>query len=280
MKRALVISAILLFGMTNAWLRAVQQPFPDTPIEVQRIADNLYALRGGGPLVRTGNVTIPASGTSLALVTGTGVILVDSKLPGSGAALLQAVRTISDKPVTMIINTHTHGDHVGGNPDFPPTVDVIAQETTAALMREWRPVSGGRPEPNLFAGKNGQGLPTRYLPGAADDRAGERQIDLVFFWPRPHRRRYVGRLPLTEGRARGRCVCTQDLPYHRHQQRRQCDGILTDDLESPFGNFGNRHGRNRALASASLNGRSAALWRVRRRVRAIDARGQARGQVR
>jgi cyclase len=183
MKRALVLSAILLSGMTNAWLRAGQQSFRDTPIEAQRIADNLYALRGGGPLMRTGNVTIPASGTSLALVTGTGVILVDSKLPGSGAALLEAVRGISDKPVTMIINTHTHGDHVGGNPDFPSTVDVIAQETTAALMREWRPVSGGQPEPNLFAGKNGQGLPTRTFRERMKIGQGKEEIDLYFFGP-------------------------------------------------------------------------------------------------
>jgi cyclase len=181
--RAVVLTAIVLCGVTGASLRAVHQPFRDTAIEAERLADNLYALRGGGPLVRTGNVTIPASGTSLALVTGTGVILVDSKLPGSGAALLQAVRGISDKPVTMIINTHTHGDHVGGNLDFPRTVDVIAQETTARLMREWRPVSGGQPEPNLFGGKNGQGLPTRTFRERMAIGQGNEQIDLYFFGP-------------------------------------------------------------------------------------------------
>jgi cyclase len=183
MKRALVLSAIVLSGMTGASIRAFQQPLRDAPIEVQRIADNLYMLRGGGPLVRTGNVTIPASGTSLALVTGTGVVLVDSKLPGSGAALLQAVRSITDKPVNMIINTHTHGDHVGGNPDFGATLDVIAQETTASRMREWRPVSGGRPEPNLFAGRNGEGLPTRTFKERMTIGQGNDQIDLYFFGP-------------------------------------------------------------------------------------------------
>jgi glyoxylase-like metal-dependent hydrolase (beta-lactamase superfamily II) len=183
MKRAVVLSVIVLCGMTAASIRAVQEPLRETPIEVQRIGDNLYMLRGGGPLVRTGNVTIPASGNSLALVAGTGVVLVDSKLPGSGPASLQALRGVTDKPVTMIINTHTHGDHVGGNPDFPRTVDVIAQETTAALMREWRPVSGGRPEPNLFAGKNGQGLPTRTFKERMTIGKGNDQVELYFFGP-------------------------------------------------------------------------------------------------
>ena len=36
----------------------------------------------------------------------------------------------------MIINTHTHGDHVGSNAEFPATVDVVAQENTKANMEK------------------------------------------------------------------------------------------------------------------------------------------------
>ena len=35
---------------------------------------------------------------------------------------------LADRPVTMIINTHTHGDHVSGNVEFPAAVTSITQE--------------------------------------------------------------------------------------------------------------------------------------------------------
>jgi len=40
------------------------------------------------------------------------------------------VKKVTDKPVTTIINTHTHGDHVGSNEGFPASVDIVAQENT------------------------------------------------------------------------------------------------------------------------------------------------------
>ena len=77
-------------------------------------------------------------------------MLVDTKLPGWGAAIIDELKEITDKPVTMIVNTHTHFDHVGGNTEFPATVDIVAHENTASLMKEMRPVSGGPVQPNIF----------------------------------------------------------------------------------------------------------------------------------
>ena len=68
--------------------------------------DNLYVLRGGG-------------GNTAAFVTANGVVIVDTKNPGWGQPLLDKLKTLTDKPVTTIINTHTHYDHVSGNVDFP-----------------------------------------------------------------------------------------------------------------------------------------------------------------
>ena len=51
-----------------------------------------------------------------------GVVVVDTKLAGWGQAILDKIKTISNKPVTMIINTHSHPDHVGSNEAFPATV--------------------------------------------------------------------------------------------------------------------------------------------------------------
>jgi glyoxylase-like metal-dependent hydrolase (beta-lactamase superfamily II) len=68
----------------------------------------------------------------------------------------------------MIINTHTHGDHVSGNVEFPATVEVVTHANTAKNMQEMRPASGVTPAPgtpaNIFKDNNGRGLPRRRSP--------------------------------------------------------------------------------------------------------------------
>ncbi|MCA1585198.1 MAG: MBL fold metallo-hydrolase [Acidobacteria bacterium] len=138
-------------------------------------------IRGGGRTVQIGGVSLPQAGTTAAFVTGTGVVLVDTKLPGWGQPLIDKLKEVTDKPVTMIINTHTHMDHVGGNVEFPATVEVVTHENTAMLMKEMRPVSGGPTQPNLFKEHNGRGLPTRTFKDRLTVGSGTDRIDLYYF---------------------------------------------------------------------------------------------------
>ena len=153
------------------------------PIEAERIRDNLYLLRGGGRTVSIGGAAVPTAGNSLAFIGRNGVIIVDSKLPGCGAAILDKVREITDRPVTTIINTHTHFDHVGGNAKFPESVEVVAHENTAALMGEMRPVTGGPAQPNVFGESGGRGLPRRTFSDRLTLGSGEERIELYWFGP-------------------------------------------------------------------------------------------------
>ena len=50
--------------------------------------------------------------------------------------ILDQVKTVTDKPTTMIINTHTHGDHVGSNMFFPANVEIVTHENTKANMEK------------------------------------------------------------------------------------------------------------------------------------------------
>ena len=94
-----------------------------------------------------------------------GVTLVDTKLAAWGQALLDKVKSITPKPVTTIINTHSHGDHTGNNDKFGK-VEVIAHENTKANMAKMP----------AFAGDNAQFLPSQHLhrqtlrSGKGDDR--------------------------------------------------------------------------------------------------------------
>jgi glyoxylase-like metal-dependent hydrolase (beta-lactamase superfamily II) len=90
---------------------------------IQKVKDRLYMIPGAG-------------GNTAVFETANGVVIVDTKLANNGQAILDQVKTVSAKPVTMIINTHTHGDHTGSNNFFPATIDFVAQENTKTNMEK------------------------------------------------------------------------------------------------------------------------------------------------
>jgi cyclase len=120
MKRMIVLAGLLLAGAIS--LMAAQQGQPAS-LEIQKVKENLYVITGGG-------------GNTAAFITEKGVVVVDTKLPGNGPGILEKVKSVTPKPVTMVINTHTHGDHVGSNSAFTGAVEFIAHENCKASMEQ------------------------------------------------------------------------------------------------------------------------------------------------
>src|SRR5439155_1822161 len=96
---------------------------------------------------------------------------IDTKLPGWGRPLLQAIQTVTDKPVTMIINTHTHGDHTGGNVDFPTATQIVAHERTKVAMQKM----------DAFRGANAKPLPNKTFTERLSFFDGLDRMDLYYF---------------------------------------------------------------------------------------------------
>lgn len=120
MKRIAVLSAIMLGGVAVSGVMAQGLPGIE---EAEQVSENVYRIPGAG-------------GNSIVFVRSEDVVLVDTKLPNSGESILAEIRKITDKPVTMVINTHSHPDHVGSNAFFADNdgVEVVAQANTAARM--------------------------------------------------------------------------------------------------------------------------------------------------
>jgi cyclase len=174
MKRSLVLGTLVVVGALSAVVGAQQaarggQPAPMV-VEIEKLKDNLFVLRGGG-------------GNTAAFITATGVVLVDTKLPGWGKPIIEAVKKLTDKPVTTIINTHTHFDHVSGNVEFPATVDVVTHVNTARLMQEANPVTGLQtgPQPNIFKENGNRGLAKRTFTDRMTLGSGNDRIELYYF---------------------------------------------------------------------------------------------------
>jgi len=157
MRRAVVLGMVIFIGGL-ATLGA--QPAADAPkvVEVEKVKDNLYVLRGGG-------------GNTAVFVTADGVTVVDAKNPGWGAPILAKIKELTPKPVTRLINTHTHGDHVSGNVEFPATIDVVTQENTKTNMEKMP----------IFKEHNNVGMAKRTFKDKMTIGSGADQIDLYYF---------------------------------------------------------------------------------------------------
>jgi cyclase len=175
MKRAMVLGALIAVGalsMALSGYQAAQSPAPMV-VEVEKLKDNLFLLKGGG-------------GNTAVFIGTTGVVVVDTKNPGWGQPILDKIKELTPKPVVTIINTHTHGDHVSGNVAFPATVDIVVQENTKTNMEKMAPVTGitpaaGAAAPSVFAASGGKGLPTRTFKDRMTVGKGADQVDLYYF---------------------------------------------------------------------------------------------------
>jgi len=168
------LGVILGIGVLSAVVAAYQQGQPQGPkvVEVEKLKDNLYMLKGGG-------------GNTAVFVGSSGVVVVDTKLPGWGQPILDKIKELTPKPVTTIINTHTHGDHVSGNVEFPATVDIVVQENTRTNMDKMMnpPGMGGgaATTPTIFQQNNGKGMPKRTFKDKLTIGKGADEIDLYYF---------------------------------------------------------------------------------------------------
>jgi cyclase len=139
-------------------------------IQVEKLKDNLFLLRGGG-------------GNTAVFVGATGVTVVDTKIPGWGQPLLAKIQELTSKPVTRIVNSHTHYDHVGGNVDFPTTVEFVAHANTKVNMERALPPKGAesRVPPDVFKANGGKNMANRTFTDTLTIGSGGDRIDLHYF---------------------------------------------------------------------------------------------------
>jgi len=158
MRRARVLALIVVAGFTVVTLAAQsQRPRIPPTGTIKKVRDNLYVIPGAG-----GNTTV--------FVTRAGVVLVDTKLANNGEAILSQVRSVSGSAVTMIINTHSHPDHIGSNDYFAPSVEKVTHENTKKWMAA-----------NARVASNPAVMPTKTFTDRLTLGSGSDQIDLYYF---------------------------------------------------------------------------------------------------
>src|SRR6185295_2869600 len=168
MKRLILLAALIGTGALS--LAAAQPPAaPAGPrvIDILKLKDTLYVLTTSTP----GNAATFSGGNVAVFITDGGVTLVDTKLNGWGQAALDKIKGVTDKPVTRIIDTHTHGDHTGNNGFFGANVEIVAHENTKANMQKM----------DAFKGDNAKFLPGKTYQDKMTLGSGKDRIDLYYF---------------------------------------------------------------------------------------------------
>jgi glyoxylase-like metal-dependent hydrolase (beta-lactamase superfamily II) len=171
MKRGTLLGVLIVTGALSMAAAAYQQP-PAPPaaprvVDILKLKDNLYVLTSSTP----GNAATFSGGNVAVFITDSGVTLVDTKLAGWGPAVHEKIKGVTNKPVTRIINTHTHGDHTGNNDLFGATVDIVAHENTKTNMEKME----------AFKGEKAQFLPKKTFKDKTSVGSGKDRIDLYYF---------------------------------------------------------------------------------------------------
>jgi cyclase len=141
-----------LVALSLVWLHAQQQR---PPLTMQKVTDGLWVIMSND----SGNVAV--------LPTSEGVLLVDDKFSQNAQEIVAKVKTVSDKPIQYILNTHQHGDHTGGN-------EWMMMNTPAEILIH------KNARANMVAGKQ-PGLPQITYADEAQVFIGGKEVSAHYF---------------------------------------------------------------------------------------------------
>src|SRR6187551_1166539 len=122
MNRMILLGIVIaLFLSQTARVVYMQTAKPPGALRIEKVKSDLYMISGEG-----GNVAVD--------VTSEGVLLVDDMFDRNHADILAQVKSVTDKPLKYVINTHQHDDHAGGDFKMLPIVEVIAHKNARANL--------------------------------------------------------------------------------------------------------------------------------------------------
>lgn len=107
MKALQLILIILFFNSLNLLSQE-----KEVKITTEKLTDRVYVLKGQG-----GNIGL--------FIGNNSVFMIDDQFAPLSKKIQAAIKKITDKPVTYLINTHWHGDHTGGNANFQKEGAII-----------------------------------------------------------------------------------------------------------------------------------------------------------
>ncbi len=162
--RKIIVLTALIVGYPGGVFAEDLDPFaiaipesskgPVVPLEkgylVEEIRDGIYWVTNGVY-------------QSMFMTTGHGIVVVDAP-PSIGQNLLRAIRDVSEEPITHMVYSHSHKDHIGAAGLLPKQIEIIAHEEVKEILTNAK--DPNRPLPTVVFNKKYQltvGNKTLYL---------------------------------------------------------------------------------------------------------------------
>ena len=121
MKYLKFLLVTIAFSIANF---TVAQNFDNVTITTTKLSDNVYMLVGAG-----GNIGVS--------VGDDGVFVIDDQFAPLTTKIEAAIRTLSDKQIQFLVNTHYHGDHTGGNENMKKLgTTIIAHDNVRKRLED------------------------------------------------------------------------------------------------------------------------------------------------
>src|SRR5882672_3145856 len=96
------------------------QNFDTVQVKTFKMSETIYMLEG--------------SGGNIGLLTGKdGAVMIDDQFAPLSEKIKAAIKQVTDAPVRFVVNTHFHGDHVGGNENFGKDGAIIVAQSNSRL---------------------------------------------------------------------------------------------------------------------------------------------------
>jgi glyoxylase-like metal-dependent hydrolase (beta-lactamase superfamily II) len=157
LRTALGLSTLSLLAVGWAWSPAGQ----DTPeIQVHPAAGKVSMLEGQG-----GNIGVS--------VGADGLLMIDSQYASMAPKIRAALDGLSTKQLRFLINTHWHGDHVGGNAIFGELTPIVAHSNVRVRMAKDAAAASALPmltyDDALTLYFNGEEIEVRHIGPAHTD---------------------------------------------------------------------------------------------------------------
>ena len=115
----LVVLFFLGFGAIAAAARR--------PHTLEELADGVYFATGTGSMTTMSN--------NLVIVNEDHVMVVDSSVtPAAARGLIEGIKTLTDKPIKYVFNTHYHFDHAHGNQIFGDDAEIIGHDFVRTML--------------------------------------------------------------------------------------------------------------------------------------------------
>lgn len=113
---------LFIFCCTILTVGYAQRNFDEVEITSEQLTDKVYVLFGAG-----GNIGL--------IVGKDAAYLIDDQFGPLTPKIVSHVKTITDKPLNFVLNTHHHGDHTGGNENLANNgATIIAHENVRELL--------------------------------------------------------------------------------------------------------------------------------------------------